>query len=157
VQITESSNNHPNSQPLWILRAGVQILDDVMRSHGFSFTLKSANIGSGGAFAYGEYRRRRFRVLPVDRSLELHVRHSLGLVTYHVGKSSLVHEDYMWAAVGRRSATHYPGFSTDPLDGFRHLRADLLEHCSSFLPGPAAEFQELHSKALVLKKTARLP
>ena len=75
-----------------------------------------------------------------NRALELHFRHSLGLVRYHIGSSSIVHEDYMWSAIGRRHASEYPGFSTDPLDGFRHLLHDLESHGTDFLQGSDAEF-----------------
>ena len=139
------------------LEAGVRILDDVMRSYGFVWAAKATGVGSGGPFASGEFQRRRFRLFRVERSLELHFRYSLGLVTYRVGRISRTHEDYMWAVVGRRSATHYPGFSTDPLDGFHHLRADLTENCAAFLRGPAGDFEALYARALILKKTARLP
>jgi hypothetical protein len=45
----------------------------------------------------------------------------------------------MWAVTGRKWSTEYPGFSDDPLDGFRHLRADLEKHGSSFLTGSDAD------------------
>jgi hypothetical protein len=144
-----SGENQSSSERQQTLEAGVRILDDLMRQYGFVWASKAAGVGSG-AFASGEFQRD-------DRSLELHLRYSLGLVTYRVGRISLTHEDYMWAIVGRRSATHYPGFSSDPLDGFRHLRADLAENCAAFLSGLAVDFEALYAKALVLKKTAGLP
>jgi hypothetical protein len=145
-----SGENQASSERLQTLEAGVRILDDVMRQYGFVWAAKATGVGSGGSFASGEFQRD-------DRSLELHLRYSLGLVTYHVGGISITHEDYMWAVVGRRSATHYPGFSNDPLDGFRHLRTDLMENCTAFLNGPAEDFETIYARAVVLKKTARLP
>ncbi len=35
---------------------------------------------------------------------------------------------------------HYPGFSDDPLDGFRHLRDDLVEYGKDFLIGSDDDF-----------------
>ena len=88
----------------------------------------------------------------------MHFRQSLGLVTYHLGETSLSHEDYMWAVSGRRWSTEYPGFSIDPLDGFRHLRADLEKHGSSFLTGSDQDFLDDVGRATLLKKSSpRLP
>jgi hypothetical protein len=133
------------------LKAGLEILDSFMQSLGFVYTQTSAGVGSGGSFAAEEFRRG-------DRRLELHFRYSLGLVTYHVGNLALSHEDYMWSTVGRRWATQYPGFSTDPLDGFRHLLADLQRYCSEFLSGSDTDFIERAKRAEALKKaSSRLP
>jgi hypothetical protein len=122
-----------------------------MRTHGFEFAPNAAGVGSGGAFASGEFSRG-------DRTLELHFRHSLGLVTYRVGSLELSHEDYMWSVLGRRWATRYPGFSNEPLDGFRHLLADLQEHGCDFLVGSDADFARHLGHAESLKKSvATLP
>src|SRR6266404_602801 len=53
------------------LLAGVRILDEVMRRHGFEFGFENEGRGSGGRFANGSYYRD-------DRRLELHFRGSLG-------------------------------------------------------------------------------
>jgi hypothetical protein len=133
------------------LKAGVEILDDFMRTHGFVYTPTSAGVGSGGSFAAGEFRRG-------DRTLELHYRYSLGLVTYHAGHLVLSHEDYMWSVVGRRWGSRYPGFSNEPLDGFRQLLVDLRQHCLDFLAGSDADFAAHVERAETLKKTSsRLP
>lgn len=89
--------------------------------------------GSGGEFGETAYTRE-------NRRLELHFRYSLGLVVYHVGTVSLPHEDYMRAVLGRGGANQYPGFSEDPLDGFRHLRHDLARYWSEFLTGSELDF-----------------
>ena len=82
----------------------------------------------------------------------------MGLVTYHVGDLELSHEDYMWSILGGRWRSEYPGFSKEPLDDFRHLRADLERHCMDFLAGPDAVFESHVRRAEALKKTAsRLP
>jgi hypothetical protein len=75
-------------EPKEALQTGVELLDTLMKSHGFIYTPITAGVSSGGPFATGEFRRG-------NRSLELHYRYSLGLVTYHVGDLVLSHEDYM--------------------------------------------------------------
>ncbi len=84
--------------------------------------------GSGGRFARTDYVRG-------DRRLELHFRYSLGLVTYYLGAVAISHEAYMRTVLGPRGNNQYPGFSEDPLDGFRHLRHDLQRYCDDFLSG----------------------
>jgi hypothetical protein len=139
------------SEPQRALKVGVEVLDDLLRSQGFVYTPTTVGVGSGGSFAAGEFRRG-------NRTLELHYRYSLGLVAYHVGDLVLSHEDYMWSVVGRRWATDYPGFSKEPLDGFRHLLSDLTHHCIGFLEGSDADFARHVERAENLKKTApRLP
>jgi hypothetical protein len=134
-----------------MLKAGVELLNEKMLSCGFVYTPTSAGKGSGGAFAAGEFRRD-------DHKLELHYRYSLGLVSYQVGPLMLSHEDYMWAVIGTRWQSHYPGFSKEPLDDFRNLLADLKEYCGDFLTGSEVGFSSLVEKAETLKKTAsRLP
>lgn len=122
-----------------------------MRSHGFVWTPLDSGHSSGGRFASGEFRRG-------TRRLELHFRYSLGLVQYHVGNLALSHEDYMWAVIGQRWASHYPGFSQEPLDGFRHLLADLQQFGSSFMSGSDQEFAGHIQRAESLKRnTPRFP
>jgi len=133
------------------LKMGSDVISDLMLSHGFVFVLTSTGVGSGGPFATGEFRRG-------NRILELHFRYSLGLVTYRVGGLELSHEDYMWSVVGQRFATQYPGFSADPMDGFRRLLVDLSEHCVDFLSGSDSEFIGYVERARKLKEMApRLP
>lgn len=57
------------------------------------------------------------------------------MVTYHLGSRSMFHRAYMRSVLGRPNASHYPGFSSDPLDAFRDLYLDLEEHCVEFLEG----------------------
>lgn len=95
---------------------------------------------SGGTFAAGDYRRRSW-------SLELHVRQSLGLVSYHHRSLTLSHVSYLWAVSGRRDVGQYPGFSDDTLDSFRRLATDLQKYFSAFLCGDAVEFARIHSEA----------
>jgi hypothetical protein len=116
------------------LNAGVELLTPLLASRGFSFVPLTSGKSSGGWSASGEFRRDRD---DKRRRLELHFRHSLGLVTCHVGAVSLRHIDYMRALKARNQ---YPGFSDDPIDGFRHLLYDLEHYASDFLDGPGDEF-----------------
>ena len=122
-----------------------------MSEHRFSDSLTAAGGGSGGAYASAEFLRG-------DRRLEVHFRYSLGMVSYHVGNVSLSHEDYMWSVMRKRGASHYPGFSNDPLDGFRDLRRDLEEYGAAFLTGTDADFLKCVKNAALLKNSGlRLP
>ena len=115
-------------------RAGCKILDEAMNLHGFLLVKVGSGISSGGDFACGQYVRG-------ERRLEIHFRFSLGLVTYHMGSVSLTHEAYMRALLGKNGGNQYPGFSGDPLDGFRHLNYDLAHFCGDFLNGSGEEFE----------------
>lgn len=140
-----------DSGPTEVLMAGVKLLQSFMNSYGFVYTPTHSGIGSGGKFASGEFRRE-------NRRLELHFRHSLGLVTYHVGSVSISHDEYMWSVLGRRWASKYPGFSDDPLDGFRSLLVDLEQHGTDFLAGSESDFLKRVEHFRELKRHApRLP
>ena len=122
-----------------VLRDGAREIEPILGPHGFQFVRTGAGSSSGGDYASGEYRRG-------DRRLELHVRSSLGLVKYHVGRDSLSHEDLtraVRATAGVFEQAQYPGFSSDPLEGFRHLRDDLSQFGSVFIRGTAEEFVAL--------------
>lgn len=122
-----------------------------MTPYGFSGSITANGPSSGGEFASGEFRRG-------NRRLELHFRHSLGLVNYHLGSASIAHEDYMWAVLGQPSRSHYPGFSDEPLDAFHHLEEDLIEHGQDFLTGTDADFLRHIPAAAELKRNRpRLP
>lgn len=121
-------------------RAGCKILDEVMNQYGFFLIEEACGRSSGGNFASGEY-------VKGDRRLEIHFRYSLGLVTYHVGNLSLTHDAYMRALLGKNGGNKYPGFSNDPLDGFRHLHFDLSHFCGDFLHGSGEEFERCVVKA----------
>jgi hypothetical protein len=69
----------------------------------------------------------------------------LGLVTYHLADASLSHEDYMRCVA--RDKAEYPGFSEDPMDGFKHLANDLEKFASDFLSGSGQEFIKAKKKA----------
>jgi hypothetical protein len=122
------------------LQQGVEILAPALTPHGFRFEFRTADKGSGGHFATGEFVRG-------DRRLELHFRWALGLVTYHLGEEDLAHEDVMRVVLRRVRKNAYPGFSEDPLDGFRHLRHDLEHFAAPFLTGSDAEFKSIVEEA----------
>ena len=94
----------------------------------FTFVETDSGMSSGGGYASGEYCRD-------DRRLEIHFRYSLGQVRYHIGHVSASHESYMKEILGGNGGNHYPGFSTDPLDGFRHLAHDIEVYGQDFLNG----------------------
>jgi hypothetical protein len=139
--------------PIEVLSEGRGILDPVMHRHGFSFKAGPAGPSSGGPYASGAY-------VNGNRKLEIHFRHSLGLVTYHYGKTSLDHESYMHSLLGTNGGSRYPGFSEDPLDPFRGLAYDLDNFASAFLNGSFEVFSGYVIAAEERKKLsgfARLP
>src|SRR5258705_2299753 len=111
-----------------ILLEGAEIVSHSLP--GFRFEVREEGVGSGGHFAWGEFVRD-------DRRLELHFRWSLGLVTYHVGIHALSHEAYLRALGVPLGKNQYPGFSDNPLDGFRHLTHDLRTFVPEFVLGDA--------------------
>jgi hypothetical protein len=135
------------------LKEGRKFIDPIMESNGFHWEAGLAGKSSGGYSDSGYY-------LKGDRKLELHFRHSLGLVTYYIAEVSLSHEDFMLHVAGK-GKYEYPGFSSDPLDGFKHLASDLGNYASDFLSGSGEEFKkakqraEERSKLSGLKKISR--
>ncbi|HEX8859114.1 MAG TPA: hypothetical protein VGC06_08495 [Actinomycetes bacterium] len=101
------------------------ILAPLLTAHGFVFTVTAQGQGSGGRFAAGRFVRG-------DQFIELHARDALGLVSYGWGATTLSHRDYL-GALGVRGS--YPGFSSEPLDGFRHLLEDLQGPAAGFVRG----------------------
>lgn len=125
--------------PVEILRKGAIELEPALGPEGFEFVQTGSGRGSGGDFAIGIFRRG-------DRKLELHFRYSLGLVAYHVGSEELSHLEFIRAVRATQAiqdSSDYPGFSSDPLDGFRHLRADIVRFGGVFTRGSSAEFAAL--------------
>jgi hypothetical protein len=129
--------------PEELLRSGCQLLDAVLVPHGFRFRVGSTGKGSGGHFAAGKFLRG-------DRALTLHFRWSLGLVSYSHGTVSASHEALV-RALGVWKEAAYPGFSDDPLDGFRHLAADLRRYLGVFLSGTDKELLDLLTSANALE------
>jgi len=138
-----------SSKAIDVLLAGVKLLDSIMTRHGFKFVWGNAGRSSGGDFASCKY-------VKGNRILEIHFRHTLGLVTYHIGPDSLRHEIYMRALLGKNGGNRYPCFSDDPLDGFRILRSDLENYCSDFLEGSREKFRQCLAEARAAKKLSPL-
>jgi hypothetical protein len=141
------------STPSEILREGRAALDPLLLAHGFSFKEGSAGCGSGGPSSSGVY-------VNGNRKLEIHFRFSLGLVTYHFEGRSVEHEGYMRALLGSAGGNRYPGFSDDPLSGFKNLAYDLENFATAFLNGDCEEFARCAAASEEWKKIpgfARLP
>lgn len=128
------------------LAQGVLILSEVLGPHGFVFEPGGQGKGSGGPAAWGSFVRGSQRI-------ELHFRHSLGLVSYTWDDTVLSHGDYL-DGLGIHGS--YPGFSDDPLDGFRHLAADLSGPLAEFVTGDQSSFVRVAEVAKALPKR-RLP
>ena len=131
------------------LRQGIDILSPVMRAHGFEYREEGSGRGSGGEFARGRFKKG-------DRILEIHFRHHVGLVDYHVGSDSIRHEVLMRALLGRAGGNHYPGFSDDPMEGFRGLKHDLEHFADDFLAGSGDAFRKGVEQARGAKKLTGL-
>jgi hypothetical protein len=140
--------------PEEVLSNGRSALDPLLATQGFEFVLGPHGDSSGGAYVSAAY-------VSGERRLELHVRHSLGLVTYRVGGASVGHEALMrYLGVYGRNA--YPGFSNGPMAAFERLRLDLQNYCHIFLAGSDAEARDIieranHQEALRPKGLAGLP
>ena len=136
-RLSDAHMRHPTD----ILRQGCAILDVIIVPAGFHFQHRDAGQSSRGQFAWGEYVRG-------ERRLELHVRASLGLVAYAAADLRASHECLARALLGRSGGNAYPGFSDDPLDGFRHLRHDLELFGAVFLRGSDDELRALLERAI---------
>lgn len=119
--------------PEEMLLQGSEILMPLFTGHGFVFAPLSQGSSSGGRFASAEFKRD-------DRRFEFHFRYRLGMVNYHLGSESISHQEYMCSVLGKPNLSRYPGFSNDPLDGFRDLRNDQEDYCAEFLKGTDEEF-----------------
>jgi len=120
-------------EPETMLLEGSELPKPLFSEHGFAFAPLGSGKGSGGQFACAEFRRG-------DRTFEFHFRYSLGMVAYRLGFESMSHEEYMYSVLGKPGMSHYPGFSSDPLDAFRDLREDLQNYCEEFLTGTDEAF-----------------
>jgi len=125
--------------PKEVLALGVAELATVLEPAGFIFIDGGEESTSGGPSATGDFLRG-------DRRLELHVRFSLSLVRYHFDDYVISHEDLVRGVRGTEriaGPSEYPGFSDDPMAGFRHFRADLERFGAVFLTGGARAFRAL--------------
>jgi hypothetical protein len=108
--------------PEAMMIAGNAVLAEVLEPAGFTVGPIHIGKGSGGNFAVARWIR-------ADQSLELHARYALGIVRYGWGDEVFDHR-HIVGVLG--VSPSYPGFSDDPVDGFRHLMDDLR--------GPLADF-----------------
>lgn len=106
---------------------GIEILGEFLYPIGFEFSYINNGTGSGGEFATGEFKKGHLK-------LELHFRESVGMVKYHYKSYSVSHNYYM-RSLGVKDRCQYPGYSDDPLDGFRHLKNDLVNFGQDFTGG----------------------
>ncbi len=113
-------------RPTDSLIEGSKVIQQLIGPLGFQFQYQDQGQGSGGAFAWGEFVRD-------DRRLEIHFRHTLGLVSYHIGDESASHKAYM-SELGVWEQCLYPGFSEDPITTFHELAHD-LGYAGDFLSG----------------------
>ncbi len=136
--------------PIETLRAGCDILDEVLLPHGFQRGEITSGKGSGGHFAMCFYGR-------ADRRLELHFRWALGIVVYHFGTLSASHEDYMLTMLGFNGGNHYPGFArNDPLEHFRQVSYDLKNFGDDFFNGDGRSLKRAAVEGPP-KRKSRLP
>jgi hypothetical protein len=105
------------------LAAGNALLAPLLTPAGFVLESSTSAHGSGGPFAVARWGRGR-------QFIELHFRWALGIVRYGWGDAVIEHRDL---AAALRVKTVYPGFSSDPLDGFRHLAEDLHGNFAAIL------------------------
>ena len=134
-----ASYEHLLMDAIELRRLGVELLEPLFKSHGFVYEAGVADRGSGGLFAQGAFVRD-------DHRFEFSTRYSVGDVVYRVGGEVLSHEDFMRVAAGR-GRHRYPGFSDDPLDGFRDIAADLAAFGGVFLRGASSEFTVVAAEA----------
>src|SRR5580698_6123662 len=97
-----------NKAEEWLVH-GSDLLRPLLMGHGFTYRTLNTGNSSGGQFAAGEFIRG-------TRRLEFHFRYSLGLVSYHLDSRSIFHQEYMRSVLGKPNASHYPGFSSEPMD-----------------------------------------
>ncbi len=112
---------------------GCDILDPVLQPHGFrrsdEYEYQYPSItGDGEVVVRGAFGRD-------VRRLELEQWCALRRVVYHIDDLWLEHEPYMRALGVAAGSNFYPGFSDDPLEGFRHLASDLRCFAAEFLFG----------------------
>jgi hypothetical protein len=108
-----------------MMETGNEILGRVLKPAGFLVGDIETGNGSGGHFAICRWTNG-------SQFIELHARWALGIVNYGWGDQVFDHRHVVGALAVSAS---YPGFSDDPLDGFRHLADDLGGPLSEIL-GP---------------------
>ena len=120
------------------LKEGAALLERILKPHDFRFKFGGSGHSSGGDFAYGAFVRK-------ERRLEIHVRSSLGLVSYSIGDAKLDHESYMHL-LGVFPNNKYPSFSDDVRSQFAALAEDIERYCDDFVGGDGEQFRRLARK-----------
>lgn len=115
------------NSPTDVMKSGAAILSPLLSTYGLQFRVVSEGQSSGGLFCEAEFS-------DGVRVLELHYRYSLGLIRYHLADHTVSHQAYM-ETLGVADACAYPGFSDDPIDGYRGLLSDLERFGADFLSG----------------------
>ncbi len=110
-----------------LLAEGARILEPTLSEYGFRFGGIAEEKAGHRAAARGRFARR-------GRALDLQVRFGVVIASYVARERLLLHPDYL-EGLGVAAAMRYPGLSSDPLDSFRRLRADLVRFARSFLAG----------------------
>ncbi len=138
-----------NLKPEQLLIKGAEILSTYLSSLNFNFNLIETGKGSGGHFAHGQF-------INEDKTIDLHFRWSLGLVSYKINNLILSHEDYI-DLVGQHGQNKYPNFSDNPLDAFHCLLFDLKNLLNDFTENNALIYrQKAPDKIKDLEKTQLL-
>lgn len=110
-----------------IVDGGSRILGDLLREHGF----RSEGVRERRE---GQHKGARARHARKGRAVELQSRSGVGIAVYEAGGVRLLHPEYM-ERLHASGEMRYPGYSRDPLDAFRRLRADLIRFGRPFLSG----------------------
>jgi hypothetical protein len=109
------------------LRDGVERVEQVLRSHGFTHTLQEPGISSGGPFAVAEFRRGKLNIGLIVRNKD-----QLGCPNYSVGQGFAGHQDLI-AELGHTgeeqlvSGSDLSYVGKDDQNPFDALIADLQE------------------------------
>ena len=110
-----------------LLEEGARILEPTLGARGFRFGGVGEERAGQRTAAGGRFARR-------GRALDLQVRSGVVIAAYVAREKRLLHPEYM-EALGAAAVMRYPGLSSDPLDAFRRLRADLVRFGGPFLTG----------------------
>jgi len=108
-----------------MMTEGARHLASLLAPLGFAFRVIRTGSSSGGPFCEAEF-------VGADRKVELHFRHGLGLVRWHVGDISASHGAYMEALGGSASAS---GSQDDKMEAFRCLARDFSLIRTDFIEG----------------------
>ncbi len=126
-----------------MMTEGATHLASVLDPLGFTFRVVRTGPSSGGPFCEAEF-------AGVNRRVELHFRHSVGMVRWHIGDISASHGAYM-EALGRSAS--YPRSQDDEMEAFGCLARDFSLIRTDFIEGDggvlakAAVAEEAHNAA----------